>query len=261
MIIDTHCHYNMPPLLDNWRVQWQKAQAHGVTSSLVVGADLESSERAVNIAQQENSLFAAVGIHPDAATDTLPADFDDQLEMLAADEQVVAIGEVGLDYYRLPAAPEERARHIADQQALFRRHIQLAMKTKLPLILHVRDQHEQAYWDVLSILESEKCQQPFVLHCVSGPMSYLLAALAKGAHIGVAGNVTYKNAGHLRDLVLATPKERIFLETDAPFLAPEGYRGQTCEPWMIAKTAAYVQEELGIDPDQCAANARRFFQL
>lgn len=264
MIIDTHCHYNLDPLFENWQTHWQKAQEHGVKKAVIVGTDLESCQRALDIAKQDDNLFVAIGIHPNECEMN---DFDvAKLEPFFAQEtlqKIVAIGETGLDYFRLPDSPEDSQRQysITNQQNAFRAHIQLSQKYKLPLIIHVRDKTEQAYWDVLKILRESRYSQKFILHCISGPLAYVQQAVEMGAYIGMAGNVTYKNSEHIRDIIRSVSPERLLLETDAPFLPPQEFRGKTCEPWMIAETAEFVEEELGIPAEACTHNASMLFHI
>lgn len=261
-IFDTHCHYNLEPLFDEWQKHWQAAQAKGVQKSLVIGTDLRSNERAVAIATAENNLPAAVGLHPTDVGHEVMSDIDDAVANLATllkeSDRIIAIGETGLDYFRLEDASREIV--IEQQQRLFQLQIALANEHHLPLIIHVRDRGEQAYNDVLIQLKARSdLQQAFVLHCVSGPLQYIKAALELGAYLGVAGNVTYKNADAIRDIVRVAPKDRLVLETDAPFLPPVPYRGQDCEPWMISETGSFLAEEMGVDPDQLWENAVKLF--
>jgi len=239
MIFDTHCHYNLDPLYQDWQKHWQKAQAHGVQKTIVVGTNLESSRRAIEITAQEPNLMAAIGIHP---SEKNLADQTRRLEELIS-EEVVAIGETGLDYFRLDRNLPEFETTIQAQKLAFINHIKLANQHQLDLIIHVRDKKTpetptpgNAYWDTIQILENHPSQQKFTLHCVSGPTSYIKKAIQLGAYFGIAGNITYKNADHLRDLVRIIPSEKRVLETDAPYLAPQKYRGQVCEPWMIVET-------------------------
>lgn len=264
-IFDTHCHYNMSPLYENWQDHWQKAQEHGVIGAVVVGTNIETSKRAIEIGQQAEKLLAAVGIHPHEYTDVQPRDLPTLLTahqatltmLIKQSEKVVAIGETGLDYFRLDDKTREVV--INNQKQAFRMHVQLANEFKLPLIIHVRDQDEQAYWDVLEILKAEySFQRPFILHCLSGPVEYVKQALEMDAYTGIAGNVTYGNADHLRELVKMVPDDRLLSETDAPFLPPVPYRGQTCEPWMISETVKYLQESMGISAT-IEQNAQKIF--
>jgi TatD DNase family protein len=278
MIIDTHCHYNLEPLWPNWQEHWQKAQTEGVAKSIVVGTDLLTSSAAVQIATSTDNLFAAVGFHPnvydETVTNTLQTNgtFGEvmgnietdiwELNNLFTTSKVVAIGETGLDYFHMATADiAEETKHFIRQaqQEAFRQHIKVAQETQLPLIIHCRDRTEQAYWDVLQILKEMAFDGQFILHCISGPVAYIQQALKMGAYYGMAGNVTYKNAENIRDLVRAVPQDRLLLETDAPFLPPQEFRGKRCEPWMIRQTAEFVENELNISQAQLIENTDRFF--
>jgi|SRR5579859_1742331 len=263
MITDTHCHYNLEPFFsptdnDSWKKHWQKAQENGVKKSIVVGTDFLSSNIAIQIAESDPNLSAAIGLHPTEIEKSFQTNFE-KLSLLLPNPKIVAIGETGLDYFHF-ADDSQKEIAIKTQQAIFRAHIQLAKKHKLHLIIHVRDKNEQAYWDVLKILKDEKYTGTFILHCISGPIEYVRQAVEMGAYIGMAGNITYKNAEHLRDLVKSVPQDRLLLETDAPFLPPQAFRGQTCEPWMISQTAEFVEKELHIPLEHIFQNSLRLLQ-
>lgn len=281
MLFDTHCHYNLAPLKERWTEHWKVAQEHDVAGAVVVGTNRETSILATAIAEQEPRLFCSVGTHPNeyhaVVKNWLESSWndDEQLESIVsqdvgesrklattASEVVVAIGEIGLDYYRLPKDSKERTLTMALQQEACSAYITLAGELELPLIIHVRDSGETAYFDLLEILKQTISQQQrFVLHCLSGPPAYLKEALRLGAFVGLAGNSTYANSSALRELVSLVPKNKILLETDAPFLPPEGFRGSLCEPWMIAQTAEYLRHTLGIELAQCYENALEFYNL
>ncbi len=267
-LFDTHCHYNLEPLWPDWRSHWQAAQTKGIHHSVVIGTSVSASQRAIEIASDEPELWAAVGIHPEVYQsliedpESVSADDHDftVLTQLATAPKVVAIGECGLDYFRLPDDEGMAMTIKARQQAGFIQHIKLADQLELPMVIHVRDTGDSAYWQVLRLLKEHKHSEvPFVLHCISGPLDYVKAALEMGAYIGVAGNVTYKNADHIRSLVKTTPADRLLLETDAPFLPPVPHRGKPCEPWMVSLTAEFLHQELGIDPTQLTENAKKVF--
>lgn len=267
-IFDTHCHYNLEPLHSDWQNHWQQAQENNVVNTMVIGADFASSAMACSVAETNDNFYAAIGIHPDIysqkwiSTEAFEEDIATDLEELALIHNthvVRAIGEVGLDYYRL--APDDVLSKKAQQSAL-RAHILYAEEKNLPLILHVRDKEESAYWDTLSLLKSHKQSDiPFILHCVSGPEKYVQEALSMGAYVSVAGNVTYKNADHIRTLVSLVPEDKLLLETDAPFLPPQQYRGKQCEPWMISLTAEYLQDVLHRDLNQIYNNSLKIFNI
>ncbi len=269
-IFDTHCHYNLEPLLSTHAEHWAKAQAAGVSHSMIVGTDLTSCDQAATLAATEPNWYAAIGIHPneyDIVTneeegEALLDHHHSELRHLLARPKVTAIGETGLDYFRPNPDASKAALHQATQRAAFTLHIDLANELKLPLIIHVRDREQLAYQHVLELLrQHHSAQRPFILHCISGSLTYVKAALELGAYIGVAGNVTYKNAELIRDLVRSVPRDRILTETDAPYLPPQTFRGQTCEPWMISHTTEFLVTELGLQPEQLFANALDVFNL
>jgi len=279
-LFDSHCHYNLDPFQADWKQHWAKSQAAGVIGSLVVGTDMASNTEAIAIASQDHRLGATVGFHPnewDEQTVQIFRTTQDatttqteigaavalailDLERIWDDSVIVAIGETGLDYFRLGSySSEERQYIMLAQQLALIAQLQLAQRKQLPLILHVRDQAETAYWDLLKLLKQESYTGQFILHCVSGPISYVQEAISLGGYVSVAGNVTYKSAEHLRDIVRSVPKDRLLTETDAPFLPPVPFRGKVCEPWMIRHTAEFLHSELNIDPGYCVLNAQTLF--
>ncbi len=268
MIIDTHVHYNLEPLCLDWQMYWRHAQEVGVGKSIVIGTDLQSCKVAIEIAQQEKNLYATVGIHPDECADKSNTDMYMAVlkNLLDKDKlhRIVAVGECGLDYYRLPTDPQEQEVIKQNQKIMFELQISLAHDYDLPVMIHCRDTHENAYNDVLSILKVHPGMQ-FVLHCMSGSQEYLQEALALGGNISFAGNLTYKNAEAIRNLAKNTPSNRILLETDAPFLPPQNKRGKTNEPAFIIETVQELAKVLDISQQECekltTANAERVFHL
>lgn len=278
-IIDTHCHYNLEPFDTDWQSHWKMAQEHHVVSSIVIGTNQATSQRAIEIAESDARLWAAIGFHPSEYTEQSVMAFKNgrdvqravndttedmslDMEDLAAltSKKIIAVGETGLDYFRLDAYNKEQKQVIKQtQKEALRKHIQLAASRHLPLILHVRDQAEDAYWDVLNVLDQEEYTGHFILHCVSGPLAYVRQALEMGAYISIAGNITYSSAHRIREIARLAPSDRVLLETDAPFLPPVPHRGKLCEPWMIELTAQYVEEELSISLEQCYENTQHLF--
>lgn len=275
-IIDTHCHYNLEPLFSGkkshfkltddsqllamvWQDHWQKAQQQSVVGGVVVGASKTSSLSALEIVEDQPQLIAAIGIHPHEAEQHSLAEYEEFLTHLLPNPKVKAIGETGLDYFKLPRNDKFEQTKKAQQQ-LFELQISLAKKYQLPIIVHVRDDQEEAYWETLTILQQQLDKDlRFVLHCVSGPNNYVQTALEMGGYIGFDGNITYKNANDLRTLFQIVPNDKLLLETDAPYLPPQNYRGQVCEPWMITLTAKYLAEGFATDLDQVFANSEKFF--
>jgi len=283
-IFDTHCHYNLDPLDQKWQDHWKQAQERGVIGSIVVGTTLETSLLATKISQENEKLFSAVGVHPAYVQEIVSSEHTNAtlestmsaLEKLIEVEinqtetalnKIVAIGETGLDYFRLKDADPETQEIKENQKVALIEHIKLAQKYKLPVILHVRDQEipetntlGNAYWDVVEIT-SHFSDVQYILHCVSGPLAYVQEMISRGAYVSVAANVTYNSAHHIRTLVASTPQTKLLLETDAPYLPPQPFRGQMCEPWMISQTAQYLENEMQINVEQILDNTYTCFSL
>lgn len=261
-IFDTHCHYNLDPLVTDWRNHWQQAQKKGIKKTLIPGASLNSSQKAIELARQDLNLFSSVAIHPEEAGLDQEHEFE-KLVRLARDNNITAIGETGLDYFYLK--PADRETKITQQQELFTKHIALANELKVTLIVHVRDKKDSdhAYQDALNLIQKEFNwqSQSFILHCVSGNLDYINQALKMNAYISLAGNVTYPNADQLGKIATSVPKDRLLVETDAPFLAPQEFRGKTNLPWMITSTVQFLDRQLLIDAKQLWHNAHQVFNL
>lgn len=253
-LVDTHCHLDCAPLAAEVDAVLGRARAAGVRHCISIGTTVASSRANIALAQQHPMVRAAVGVHPHEA-DAVTEETFAEIEALARQPGVVAVGEVGLDAYRQLTSLEDQARAL-------RRFIELAQRVRLPLLLHCR-----AAYDALLALLRECATPPIagVIHCASGPPEFIQGALGLGLHISFAGNVTFPNAAALRELVPLVPDERLLLETDAPFLAPQPVRGRTNEPAYVAHTAAGVAQLRGIPVDALGAltsrNARRLFGL
>ena len=213
-MIDTHVHFNSKGLSSEWREALDRASGVGVESCVVVGYDLQSSAKGVELSEADPRLWATVGIHPHDATSWS----DEVLEKLRAwlaYPRVVALGEIGLDFYRdLSPRP--------DQYRAFSAQLALARETGSTVILHCRD----AYDECLEVLEAEAVGLTVILHCFLGDRAQAERAWAKGWFIGVDGPVTYKKNDALREIIAACPEELLLLETDAPWLSPEPFRGK-----------------------------------
>lgn len=233
MIVDTHCHLDFKDFdLDRESVL-ERAREKGVARIINVGSSLEGSRRAVELSKKYSMVYASVGIHPhDAATVT--DQVFDEVKGLANSNKVVAIGEVGLDYYR-NLSPKDK------QIEIFQKFIKLAGELKLPLIIHSREADNET----LNILKDAVRSTQYavrtkgVIHCFSGSEKFLKECLDLGFHISFTCNLTFKKANALRELAKTVPIEKVLLETDAPFLAPEGMRGKRNEPAYLA----YLIEE------------------
>lgn len=253
-LIDTHCHLDLEPLAASVEAVLSRAQAAGVQRCVSIGTTVESSCANVALATRYPMVRAAVGVHPHEA-ETVTDETFAAIDALAAEPCVAAIGEVGLDFYRQHAAP-------AAQRRAFTGFVRLAKRRNLPLLIHCRE----AYEPLLQLLRQEgTAPMRGLIHCASGPPEFIREALALGLHVSFAGNVTFPNAKALRELVPLVPEDRLLLETDAPFLAPQPVRGQPNEPAYVAHTAAALAQLRGISLESLGAstsrNARRLFNL
>ena len=252
MFIDTHCHLDDPQFNSDRDEVVKRARQAGVEYVINIGSNLKNSKNAVAIAQNYVNIYATVGLHPHDAKDLDDKTFT-EFEKLAKKPKVIAIGEVGLDYYRNLSPKEE-------QQSVFKKFIELAEELNLPLIIHAREADK----DMLAILKAYKPKRG-VLHCFFAGQKMLQEALALGFYISYTCAVTFKNAENLRQLVKNTPVERMMLETDAPYMAPQKYRGQRCEPAYVAILAEEIARIKGLAFDDIARitsfNASRFFGI
>lgn len=252
MLIDTHVHLNHDDLHADLPGVIARATAAGVGEFVVVGYDEPSSVRAQMLAQHDGRIWATVGVHPHEA-ERWDAGAAERLEVLAHSPRVVAVGEIGLDFYR-DLSPR-RAQFLA-----FEEQLDLASAAGLPVVIHCRD----AYNETLDVLESHRPRQPVVLHCFQGTPADAERAGAQGWFLGIGGALTFKNQQTLRDIVRAAPPECLLLETDAPYLSPVPLRGKyPNEPARVAIVAEAVAELRGQSVADIAAlttaNARRAF--
>ncbi len=253
-LIDTHCHLDMDAYAQDLDAVMARAAATGVRSVITIGIDIQSSKKALQIADRYPRVFAAVGIHPHAAEKVTEDDFR-SLAGLTTHKKVVGLGEIGLDYAR-QYAPEDV------QQYIFSRQLKLAKKLSLPVIIHDREAHE----DTLLLLNK---YAPYpaggVMHCFSGDKTFAEKIIALGFFISIPGIVTFKNAASLQEVVTDLPLESMLIETDGPFLAPVPYRGKRNEPGYVIHTAEKIAELTGLDIKKIAAattrNARSLFHL
>ena len=259
---DTHCHLDFPQFAADRQEVIARARQAGVGWIAVVGADVASSRAARELACGCPEMFVAtVGIHPHYAEQADAADVE-EIDRLAASPEVRAIGEVGLDYFdhkrpRVPVAESARAA----QRDLFRACIAVARRQGLPLVLHCRNARD----DMLRIVREEIAGGPdAVIHCFSGDTEFLAQVVALGCYVSFTGTITYPNADTLRQTVAAAPLERLMIETDAPYLAPQEKRGRLNEPAYVRYVAAAIADIKGLSVTEVAhettRNAQRFFR-
>ncbi len=249
-MIDTHAH--LDALNGDAGQALDRARAAGVERVIAVGSGLASCRATLELAEREEGVFAALGLHPHQAGDLDEPDLE-ELEELLSHPKAVAVGEAGLDYYR-DYAPRDR------QLAAFRAQAELACRLGKPLVVHSR----AADAETAAVLEELMRDVPVLLHCFSS-LGLLGPALEQGWYVSFAGNVTYPNASELRTAAAQVPAERLLVETDSPYLAPQAVRGRPNEPANVVHTLAVVAAARGQDPDDLGrtveANASALFRL
>ena len=240
MLVDTHVHLSHDRYTNDIGAVVERALGVGVEKMFIPAIDVASIERAIELCDMFEGLFAMTGVHPSHVKEATDEDFE-RVRDYAQHDSVVAIGESGLDYYWDRSFDEK-------QHDFLRRHIRLAISSDLPLILHSRESSE----DLVRIIADERSKSSTparlrgVFHCFSGPAEIGLEAIDLGFHLGIGGNVTYKNSP-TRDALEVMPLERLLLETDGPFLAPVPHRGKRNEPAFVPIVAEAVAEAMGID--------------
>lgn len=250
MLVDSHCHLNFPDLASNLPAVLEAMRDNGVAYALCVGVTLKEFPAVLAIAERHDNIYASVGVHPDYEGE--PEVGVDQLASLAAHPRVVAIGETGLDYYRLQGDLEW-------QRTRFRTHIRAAIAAQKPLIVHTRSAAE----DTLRIMREEGAERVGgVMHCFTESLEVAEQAMALGFYISFSGILTFKNAAVLKDVARRIPLERILVETDSPYLAPVPYRGKTNQPAYVKYVAEEIAMLRGITSESVAeATTRNFFAL
>jgi TatD DNase family protein len=239
-LIDSHAHIYYRDYVGDFDEMLQRAADAGIAAILVVGTDIESSREAVTLAEKHPQLYAAVGIHPHDASRVTDACYDVIRELALSSTKVVAIGEIGLDFYR-DRSPR------SDQERVFRTFLRMAAELEKPVIIHDRDAHQQ----VLDCLREERAHRG-VLHCFSGDTTMAAEALAMGFYISIPGTVTYPANEALREVVRATTIDRMLVETDCPYLTPVPHRGKRNEPAYVRLAAERVAEVKGLTLEDVA---------
>ncbi|WP_439627940.1 TatD family hydrolase [Gemmata sp.] len=257
MLIDTHTHLFDDRFRSDLPAVLERAAAAGVERAVCLGIDRESSLESVALAKKYPLVVAAVGIQPNSVAEAKPGDWEDVVRLAETEPRVVAIGETGLDRYwdKTP---------FAQQEEMFDRHIELARRLGKPFVIHCRE----AEADVVKVLRREfAAHGPVraVMHSFSGDLATALACLEMGLYVSFAGMVTYPNAQNLRDVAKLVPLDRLLVETDCPYLAPQPVRGKRNEPAHVAHTAAVLAQVKGVSvgelEEHTTRNARAFLGL
>ena len=281
MLIDTHAHLDFPEFAGDVEAVLSRAKDAGVSRIIAIGTTLHSSRAAINFAEQHSEIYAVVGIHPTSVSEERE-DFLSELQQLAEHPKVVAIGETGLDYHRLPSSRRKQEisettfgaastetiesdlrddAEIAAQSVAFEQQLELAATKMKNVVIHQRD----AWADTLKILRPYSAHVHGVFHCFSGSLEEAQEVIELGHYISFTGIVTFKNAVDLRSVAGSLPIDRIMVETDAPYLAPVPHRGKRCEPAFVRDTATALAEIRNLTLESFSAqttkNAERFFGL
>lgn len=254
MYIDSHCHINFPELAGRMPEVMAKMAENRVTHALCVCVDLPEFPEVLSLAEQYPHIYASVGVHPDYEVTQEPSRAE--LVRLSAHPKVVAIGETGLDYYRLQGDLEW-------QRERFRTHIRASRETGKPLIIHTRSASE----DTIRLMQEEGAGTDAggaggVMHCFTESLQVAEAAMAMGFYISFSGIVTFKSAKELQAVARAVPLERMLIETDSPYLAPVPYRGKMNEPAYVMHVAQFIASLKEMPVEQVAEKtSENFFKL
>ena len=250
MLVDSHCHLQDPQFDGDRQAALDRAREAGVSALVVIGTDLESSRRAVDLANSHESVYATVGIHPHDAKDMTRRDVD-ALWRLADSPKVVAVGEIGLDFYRKLSPPDA-------QRGAFLQQLELARALSLPIVVHSRQADEETY-DILAAYEEQalpdwpKDRPLGVMHCFAGDLMLALRYIQIGFMISIPGTCTYPRADRVCAVAGGIPLRWMAVETDAPYLPPQSHRGRRNEPAHLAETVRYIAGLRG-EPFEAVAN-------
>ncbi|WP_066074865.1 TatD family hydrolase [Neobacillus soli] len=254
MLFDTHVHLNAEQYNEDLEEVIERAQSEGVTNMVVVGFDRSTIQRAMELAESYEFIYACVGWHPVDAIDMTEKDLE-WIEDLASHPKVVALGEMGLDYH-WDKSPKEI------QQEVFRKQIRLAKKVKLPIVIHNRE----ATADIVEILKEEGAEEVGgIMHCFSGSPEVAKECIKMNFYISLGGPVTFKNAKKPKEVAAEVPIDKLLIETDCPYLAPHPYRGKRNEPGYVRLVAEEIAEIKGLTLEEVASattqNAKKLFAI
>jgi TatD DNase family protein len=254
MLIDSHAHLDMDDFDGDRDKVLERAAQCGITHIITMGIDRASSVASLKLSQKYDFVYSAVGYHPHSADGCETEDLDTLISM-TSEPEIVAWGEIGLDYYRGYSSPEA-------QQRVFSRQLEIADDLGLPVIIHDREAHKEVFEMLKKMGKGEK---KGVIHCFSGDIDLAMAFLDLGYYISIPGTVTYKKAYHVKEVASAIPLESMLIETDAPFLAPVPKRGKRNEPAFVSFTAREIARLRNIDFEEVARrtseNAKSLFGL
>ena len=233
MIIDSHCHLDYEPLINDINKVLLNAKNNNISHLLTIGTGLDSSKKVFDIVEKYENIYGSIGIHPNSTTNHL-ADLDELLSIKKKSKKIIAFGETGLDYFYKRSEKK-------DQLYSFEKHIELANSEKVPVIIHTRDADE----DTLSIIKKYHLKSKFLIHCFTGSLEFAKKLLELGCLISFSGIITFKKSSDLRNVVKYVPIEKMLIETDSPYLSPDPFRGKSNEPAnvkIVAETVASIKQ-------------------
>ena len=251
MIIDSHCHLDYEPLVNNIDQVLLNAKKENITNLLTIGTSLESSKKVLEIVNKYPNVYGAIGIHPNSTTGNLDK-LDEILMLKKKNKKIIAFGETGLDYFYKRSEKK-------DQIIAFEKHVEFSISEKIPVIIHTRDADD----DTISIVKKYYKKTNFLIHCFTGNLEFAKNLLNFNCLISFSGIITFKKSNDLRDVVKYVPLEKMLIETDSPYLSPDPFRGKSNEPAnvkIVAETVASIKQ---ISFEQVAtsttANFNNFF--
>ena len=251
MIIDSHCHLDYEPLINNIDQILLNAKKNDITKLLTIGTSLESSIKVIDIINKYSNVYGAIGIHPNSTTGNLEK-LDDILTLKNNNKKVIAFGETGLDYFYKRSEKN-------DQIFAFEKHIEFSIAENVPVIIHTRDADD----DTISIIKKYYKKTNFLIHCFTGTLDFAKKLLDLNCRISFSGIITFKKSNNLRDVVKYVPLEKMLIETDSPYLSPDPFRGKSNEPAnvkIVAETIASIKQiSFGEVASSTTANFENFF--
>jgi len=251
MIIDSHCHLDYEPLINNIDQVLINAKKNNIIKLLSIGTSLESSIKVLDIVEKYDNVYGAIGIHPNSTTGNLDK-LNNILELKKKNKKIIAFGETGLDYFYKRSEKN-------DQIFSFEKHIEFSMSENVPVIIHTRDADD----DTISIIKKYYKKANFLIHCFTGSLDFAKNLLDLNCLLSFSGIITFKKSEDLRNVVKYVPLDKMLIETDSPYLSPDPFRGKSNEPAnvkIVAETIALIKK---INFDQVAAsttnNFKKFF--
>jgi TatD DNase family protein len=251
MIIDSHCHLDYDPLINNIDQVLLNAKKNNISKLLTIGTSLESSKKVLEIVEKYENIYGAIGIHPNSTTNKLN-DLNDLVNIKKKSKKIIAFGETGLDYFYKRSEKK-------DQLYSFEKHIEFAISERVPVIIHTRGADE----DTISIVKKYFGKTKFLIHCFTGNLDFVKNLLNLECLISFSGIITFKKSTDLRSVVKYVPMEKMLIETDSPYLSPDPFRGKSNEPANVKIVAENIAIIKGISLDEVAnlttKNFKNFF--